>query len=422
MKNEKGFTLIELLAVIIILGVLMIIAIPSVTTYISNSRKSSYIDTAKNIVSGTRNLVNEGKLEMYDTNTSYYIPVSCIKTENGTKTPYGEFDHAYVIVTYDGNGYNYYWTSRDTSGQGVKDPVALALLNEDDIESGIPFDYITPNKPVEGKREIKLLSDDDCKVFTEQSVATNLSNGAVCKRATSFHTSSCSSEDFGCNYYNEGPLSIGSTIVYGNQNVTNGVLTAGDAFDCDVNNDGTYNQTTERFYYVTSEGNNAVLIYYSNVSGGVPNNTDRFHYDSSDEYWHGPRTAYQELPSVTQWSNPKLITPGTRQIKNENGGTTYEGTHTLESFTYTGKAARFLTAQEIVQSCGVVFSNWSDLKNCTYLLENTSFDSPIGYYVGTYWLETPVYTIGYVSYINSYMTDTSKVRPIITVAKSDIEY
>ena len=30
--NKKGFTLIELLAVIIILGVLMIIAIPSVTT------------------------------------------------------------------------------------------------------------------------------------------------------------------------------------------------------------------------------------------------------------------------------------------------------------------------------------------------------------------------------------------------------
>ena len=44
----------------------MIIAIPSVTTYISNSRKSFYIDTAKNIIGGARNLVNEGKLEMYD--------------------------------------------------------------------------------------------------------------------------------------------------------------------------------------------------------------------------------------------------------------------------------------------------------------------------------------------------------------------
>ena len=37
--NKKGFTLIELLAVIIILGILMLIAIPSVTNYINNSRQ-----------------------------------------------------------------------------------------------------------------------------------------------------------------------------------------------------------------------------------------------------------------------------------------------------------------------------------------------------------------------------------------------
>ena len=49
--NKRGFTLIELLAVIIILGILMIIAIPSVTSYINNSRKSAYIDTAKEIIS-----------------------------------------------------------------------------------------------------------------------------------------------------------------------------------------------------------------------------------------------------------------------------------------------------------------------------------------------------------------------------------
>ncbi|MBO5375413.1 MAG: prepilin-type N-terminal cleavage/methylation domain-containing protein, partial [Bacilli bacterium] len=43
MKNKKGFTLIELLAVIIILGVLMIIAIPSVTEYIQTARKKAYV-------------------------------------------------------------------------------------------------------------------------------------------------------------------------------------------------------------------------------------------------------------------------------------------------------------------------------------------------------------------------------------------
>ncbi len=116
-KKKKGFTLIELLAVIIILGILMIIAIPSVTNYISNSRKSAYVDTAKEIVSGTR---NSGKLGMYDTNTTYYIPASYIKTENASKSPYGEFVEAYVVVIYDGKGYSYYWISVDDAGQGVK--------------------------------------------------------------------------------------------------------------------------------------------------------------------------------------------------------------------------------------------------------------------------------------------------------------
>ena len=36
--NKKGITLIELLAVIVILGVIMAIAIPSMTGYIANSK------------------------------------------------------------------------------------------------------------------------------------------------------------------------------------------------------------------------------------------------------------------------------------------------------------------------------------------------------------------------------------------------
>ena len=81
MNSKKGFTLIELLAVIIILGILLLIAIPSVTSYINNSRKETYLDTAKQYIRGATNLVNSGALDIYDTGITYYIPSTCIHLE-----------------------------------------------------------------------------------------------------------------------------------------------------------------------------------------------------------------------------------------------------------------------------------------------------------------------------------------------------
>ena len=54
MKNKKGFTLIELLAVIVILGVIMVIAVPAVTKYIDKSRKDGFTKTASGVVDAAR--------------------------------------------------------------------------------------------------------------------------------------------------------------------------------------------------------------------------------------------------------------------------------------------------------------------------------------------------------------------------------
>jgi len=130
MKKKNGFTLIELLAVIIILGVLMLVAIPSVTSYINNSRKSAYADTAANYIKGATNLVNEGqKVQLYSEGVLYLIPVghntkkSCVALESGGQSPYNnEYALAYVGITYNNQkgSYNYYFTSVDGSGQGFE--------------------------------------------------------------------------------------------------------------------------------------------------------------------------------------------------------------------------------------------------------------------------------------------------------------
>ena len=170
MKNKKGFTLIELLAVIIILGVLMIIAIPAVTEYISSSRKSAYITTATRYIDGVRNKVNAAEIPVYDKETTYYIPGSCVSMEKGGKSPYGDWREYYVVVTYDGTSYDYYWTSRDETNTGIY-LTYQDLLDVDRIENNVTS--ISTNIGV-GDREKILVLKDSCSINdAEELVATS---------------------------------------------------------------------------------------------------------------------------------------------------------------------------------------------------------------------------------------------------------
>lgn len=457
-KNRKNaFTLIELLAVIIILGILMIIAIPSVTRYISDSRKSAYIDTAKQVISAAKNLVNSGKLEMYDTNVTYYIPNSCIRVENGekAKSPYGEFidDKTYVVVTYDGKGYDYYWVSLDDTGTGVKELKSVDELNEDNIESDLTNDDVKDNIGVGNRKQVKIFNST-----CDDSVEKDAYSDAICKRATILHSTICNgnSGSYGCYSagYNEGKTDNSKNtkiITYGNQNISNGILTPGDAFDCDVNDDGIFDSNTERFYYVSRfydsstnsfDNTKAVLIFYGNVSNDgntITNATQNYYkyYENDEDWrisenWHGPATAYKQLPNVNQWKNQKIELPKSRQIVNELGEKrTNNGTNTIDIFTYTNKAARFLTYQEVQSACGtgnVISLGYLD--GCNYLLEN------IGEYEGSppiygYWLETPTSSYGnwawYIygrRWMSSYgvISYDYGVRPVIDVKISNIDY
>ena len=160
-SNIKGFTMVELLAIMIILAALFTLVVPAISKYVSDSRKSSYINTANNLIGGARNLVNHGALQMYDTNTTYYIPTSYIKTESGSKSPYGDFTEAYIVVIYNGRGYQYFWISNDTAGQGIKNVTPQDKLDEDLIESNIrDLDIIekVETTGIGGRKNILILS------------------------------------------------------------------------------------------------------------------------------------------------------------------------------------------------------------------------------------------------------------------------
>ena len=119
-KCNKAFTLVELLAVIIILGVLLIIAIPSVTKYIEDSRKEVYVQSANGYVESVKAMITSREISTKRKDTTYYIPIDLIKLENGGDSPYGNWLEAYVVVIYEDSEYQYFWTSIDDTGHKIE--------------------------------------------------------------------------------------------------------------------------------------------------------------------------------------------------------------------------------------------------------------------------------------------------------------
>jgi len=171
--NKKGFTLIELLAVIVILGLLMAIAIPSVTKYIEQSRRNTLVKSIDSYISAVMTGVNDNEFgSMYDSTKIYYVPVatsaSCVSVEKGGSNPFSEWDQAYVGVIYDSTNmsYDYYFIYKDKAGNG------MALTKSDAITKTV----------VNQKQELETLNDnvtfgtgDDAVTYT----AVNLTSCQV---------------------------------------------------------------------------------------------------------------------------------------------------------------------------------------------------------------------------------------------------
>ena len=153
--NKKGFTLIELLAVIVILGLLMAIAIPSVTKYITQSRKKTLTNTMSNYMSALTTEVNNLSFTFTGANTIYAVPIECIALERGGTDPFGKWfpaanaNWAYVLVQYDdkNSSYTYGFTFKDSAGYGLK-PTASHKLDEKGSQvvtgTGLTFGNLKP--------------------------------------------------------------------------------------------------------------------------------------------------------------------------------------------------------------------------------------------------------------------------------------
>ena len=299
--------------------------------------------------------------------------------------------------------------------------------------------YFDSSKSIAGGRYLKDAIDEMNYYCSKNcpSGKTCKSNTPKCVRATTLHTETCTNSN--TSYYCQAAgYSSGATITYGNTTTTEGVLTTGDAFDCDVDGTG-YNQ---RFYYVsdyydtsTKNFNDkvAVLIYYSNVRGGVAS-TQGTAYDCTNQNWNGPVTAREQLPTTTQWTNISLY-KDTRQILAQNNATSTTGGTLPTAFSYSGYAARLLTYQEVWNGCYSYDKTPTSIggleAKCQFLMEGTNFSNSSLASNGP-WLESPIasnsyyasYVLAHARYLDFDYVGSSinGARPTIEVLKSEISY
>ena len=137
LNNKKGFTLIELLAVIVILAILVMVAIPAVTKYLNSARQGTFVDNAKSAIGTIRNTVvlegaNKTTFDVDEINeklekkliTSPFGGCYCKESS----ITYDPSTNKYSIILFDEDGYG--WFSAKEENALTKDDVEITGVTE----------------------------------------------------------------------------------------------------------------------------------------------------------------------------------------------------------------------------------------------------------------------------------------------------
>ncbi len=383
--KNKGFTLIELLAVIVILAVIALIAVPQILNILNRARKSAAEDSATGIAKSA---------ETYVTN---------FMLQNSGGFPDG-------TVTF------------NCTSSGCKLSNTLTGYNTDNLTE---LDF-KGTKPTSGTVKI---TDNGKKV-----TASNLNiNGFTCNydgekascgdsgevvEATKFGGTVIKKENFASNGIT-GEYEGVKAIVY--LDPTDLSATCNEENLVEITGNGP-NEGCMKWYAYKENADTYTMIADHNITGLVA------WYIGIFDNTKGPITALEELQKATSNWDSKLVAPGTYTAS----GTCIE--YTIDYSTY-GNKARLISAEEISEITGQedndlanIFDVFIDPNKYAWLLDNIGwqFNNNDGYWTSSADARDCI-SAWHVNYNTSDLssesvqnTDSSGVRPVIIVSKSDL--
>lgn len=157
MKKHNGFTLIELLAVIVILGIIMMIAIPNVISTVEKQEKNTYISDANKLITMAKYTMRTNTDIPYpDPGQVVILYFSYIDNGDVETDPEGrtyDLQQSYVALKHTEDNYIEYWVQLvgvdATSNRGVP------LTSEVELSKDTAINLVKKGfSPVVGKSAI----------------------------------------------------------------------------------------------------------------------------------------------------------------------------------------------------------------------------------------------------------------------------